>query len=338
MSDNLLTASRFNVGENSELECFPYSVHHADEGVCLLIKMGPHRILLDCGIDDISILKKGKRSLPADLVLCSHAHPDHAKGLLALHQAFPTLPIYASEATTQLLPLNWLETPNIPQFCQALPWRSPLEFQEGLSAELFPAGHLPGAAAILLRYTTPSREYSVLYTGDFFLSNSRLVEGLPLEELRGLKPDVLIIEGSYGTARHLHRRNQENQLAEKIHQAIANGYSVIMPTPTLGIGQEILMMLRSHHSFTGRNVDIWVDGSVATGCDTYLEMLPHLPAAVQNFARHQPLFWDEKVRPRMRRLPSDQRGIVGQSPCIIITDETADLKEYCQSQTGPWLI
>lgn len=339
MSDNLLTASRFNAGENgSELECFPYSVHHADEGVCLLLKMGPHRILLDCGIDDISILKIAKRSLPADLVLCSHAHPDHAKGLLALHQAFPALPIYASEATTQLLPLNWLENDNVPQFCQALPWRSPIEFQEGLTAELFPAGHLPGAAVILLRYTTPHREYSVLYTGDFFLSNSRLVEGLPLEELRGLKPDVLIIEGSYGTARHLHRRNQENQLAEKIHQALASGYSVIMPTPTLGIGQEILMMLRSHHSFTGRDVDIWVDGSVATGCDTYLEMLPHLPAAVQNFARHQPLFWDEKVRPRMRRMSSDQRGIVGRSPCVIITDETANLQEYCQPQTGPWLI
>ena len=342
MSDEQSVSSRFKTGEaGSELECLPYGVHHVDEGVCLLVRMGPHRILLDCGLADLSALQQGlKQPLPADLVICTHAHPDHAKGLLGLHGAFPLLPIYASEVTTQLLSLNWPEVDpkEISQFCQALSWRSPVEFQEGLSAELFPAGHLPGSAAILLTYTTSRRSYTLLYTGDFFLSNSRLVEGLPLEELRGLEPDVLIIEGSYGTARHPHRRNQENQLAERINRAIANSCSVLLPTPTLGLGQEILMLLRSHHNFTGRDLDIWVDGTVATGCDAYLELLPHLPASVQNFARHQPLFWDERVRPRMRRLQAEQRRTVGKSPCIIITDETADLKEYCQPDTGPWVI
>lgn len=342
MSDHLPTFSRHNAGEaGHELECLSYGVHHTDEGVCLLMRMGPHRILLDCGLADLSLLQEGiLQPLPADLVLCSHAHPDHAKGLLALHQAFPLLPIYASEVTTQLLPLNWPEVDpkQITQFCHALPLRSPVEFQDGLSAELFPAGHLPGAVAILLTYTTPRRSYKLLYTGDFFLSNARLVEGLPLEELRGLEPDVLIIEGSYGTARHPHRRSQENQLAERINRAIASSYSVLLPTPTLGLGQEILMLLRSHHNFTGRDLDIWVDGTVATGCDVYLEVLPHLPASVQNFARHQPLFWDERVRPRMRRLQPEQRRTIGQSPCIILTDETSNLSEYCQPNTGPWVI
>jgi Cft2 family RNA processing exonuclease len=350
MSDRI-SPSSMSVGEaNSELECFPYGVKHGDEGVCLMVKMGPYRILLDCGLAEVSVLQSGLEqssanglpvasNLPVDLVLCSHAHPDHAKGLLSLHRAFPQLPIYASEATTRLLPLNWLdEGGKIPQFCQALPWRSPVEFQDGLTAELYPAGHLPGAAAILLTYTTGRRTYTLFYTGDFFLSNSRLVEGLPLEELRGLEPDVLIIEGTYGTARHPHRRHQENQLAERINRAIASSYSVLLPTSTLGIGQEILMLLRSHHNFTGRNLDIWVDGSVAQGCDAYLELLPHFPTAVQNFAKHQSLFWDEKVRPRVRRLSPEQRGIIGQSPCIAIVDTLTDLSQYCQPNTGPWLV
>ena len=323
-------------GSGSELECLPYGVHHYDEGVCLLVRMGPYRILLDCGIKDISPLQALEQ--PLDLVLCSHAHSDHARSLLALHQAFPNLPIYASEVTTRLLPLNWqdLDPQSIPQFCHALPWRSPIEFHNGLVVQLFPAGHLPGAAAILLTYTNAQRSYKLLYTGDFFLSNSRLVDGLPLEELRGLEPDVLIIEGSYGTARHPHRRTQENTLAERIDRAIASSHSVLLPTPTLGLGQEILMLLRSHHNFTGRDLDIWVDGNVATGCDAYLQLLPYFPAAVQNFARHQPLFWDERVRPRMRRLPP-QRPISGQ-PCIVLTDDTKDLSQYCQPDLGSWLI
>ncbi len=324
---------------NEDLVCYPYSVGHRDEGVCLLLRMGPYRVLLDCGIEDISPLQTSGKP-PADVVLCSHAHTDHAKGLLALHQAFPQLPIYASEVTTQLLPLNWqhLLPEKIPQFCQALPWRSPVEFADGLCAELFPAGHLPGAAAILLTYTGASRSYSVLYTGDFFLSNSRLVEGLHLDVLRNLEPDVLIIEGSYGTARHLHRRQQENQLMERINQSIAQQHCVLLPVPTLGLGQELLMLLRSHHLFTGRDVDIWVDGTVANGCDVYLELLSNFPASVQNFARHQPLFWDERVRPRVRRLDPHQRNSVGESPCIVFTDRRIDFREYCQPGNRHWVI
>jgi Cft2 family RNA processing exonuclease len=315
--------------------------------------MGPHRVLLDFGLANILPVTKdltkspqcASSCTPVDLVIVSHAHPDHARGLFALHQAFPALPIYASEVTTKLLPLNWKEAElgNIPSFCQALPLRSPIEIKAGLIVELFPAGHLPGAVAILLTYHTPNRDYKLLYTGDFFLSNSRLVEGLRLDELRGLNLDVLLIEGSYGTSRHPHRRHQENQLAERIHRAISSrvlgeNSSVILPTPVLGLGQELLMLLRSHHHFTGRDLDIWVDGEVGTGCDAYLEILTHLPASVQNFARHQPLFWDERVKPRVRRLKPENLATLGTSPCIVITDYSADLRKYAQPNSGNWLI
>nr|WP_242025725.1 MBL fold metallo-hydrolase [Leptolyngbya sp. FACHB-36] len=324
------------------MECVAYGVGHADEGVCLLLRLGPYRVLLDCGLTDLSSLLADP-SPPADLVLCSHAHADHAQGLLALHQAFPALPIYASDATTQLLPLNWAETSSShAAFCQALPWRTPVEFFDGLSAALYPAGHLPGAAAILLSYTPPSggppqRPYSVFYTGDFFLSNSRLVEGLPLEELRGLSPDVLIVDGSYGTSRHPHRRQQENQLAERIQRSLAQKTSILLPTAPLGLAQELLMLLRSHHHFTGRDFTIWVDESIAAACDAYLNILSHLPTSVQNFARHQPLFWDERVRPRVRRLRSGQSHILS-SPCIVLAEETVDLEQYTHSDPDAWMI
>ncbi len=348
MSEGYSIASLDESESQSELECLPYGVHQDGEGMCLLVRMGPYRIILDCGLADISPLIKGLKksarpdnnSLPADIVLVTHAHRDHARGLLALHEAFPLIPIYASLVTCKLLPLNWLDkkSSEIHSLFQPLELRTIIELKENLTVEFFPCGHLPGAVAILLTYTTNERSYKLLYTGDFFLSNSRLVEGFRLEELRSIDLDVLILEGSYGTARHPHRRNQENQLAERINRAIAEGSSVLMPTPALGLGQELLMLLRSHHHFTGRDIDIWVDGFVAAGCDAYLELLPHLPPSVQNFARHQPLFWDERVRPRVRRLEDSQRSNLGNSPCIILTDDPTDFKKYCQPQTGSWLI
>ncbi|MBP0001967.1 MAG: MBL fold metallo-hydrolase [Cyanobacteria bacterium SID2] len=319
-----------------ELECLPYGVGHNSEGLCLWVRIGPHRILLDCGLEDLSgLIAEGSHLHVADCIICSHAHDDHARGLPALHRLAPQLPVYASEVTARLLSLNWPDDADTPNFCQGLPWRTPVEIEDDLWVELFPAGHLPGASVTRLTYHGSDRTYSVVYTGDFLLSNTRLVDGLPLEELRGWNPDVLIVEGSYGTARYPRRRSQENQLAERIARALSSGYAILMLVPTLGLGQELLMLLRSHHHFTGREIDIWVGGTVADGCDAYLNILPHLPTAAQNFARHQPLFWDDRIRPHTRRLTAEDRL---SHPCIVLTDLDADLHQYCRESEQKWLV
>jgi Cft2 family RNA processing exonuclease len=344
----------------TELEYIPFGTGHAKEGVCFLLRMGPYRILCDCGLSNLRSLLSPSAQLvadhstaldsdcPADFAICSHAHSDHARGILALHTAFPALPIYSSDVTAHLLPLNWPLMAEQQSICHPLPWRTPIEIAPGLTVELYPAGHLPGAAATLLTYRPQNqaegRDYTILYTGDFLLSNSRLVDGLPLSELRGISPDVLILEGSFGTARHPHRRQQENQFAERVMQALGRGQSVLIPVPMLGLAQELLMLMRSHHTFTGKNLDIWVEDAIAQGCDAYLEILPNLPPTVQNFALHQALFWDERVRPRVRRLGQKVGGTEPRSPfldrpCILLVNESFDIQEYCSSQTNrPWLI
>jgi Cft2 family RNA processing exonuclease len=292
---------------NEDLSCFALAAGHGDEGVCLLIKIGPYQILLDCGLTDITTLANTDLSL----VWCSHAHLDHAQGLPALHEACPQVPMYASEVTAELLPTDC---------CQALPWNCPIELQEGLTAEIMPAGHLPGAAAILFTYQGTARSYSLLYTGDFFLSNSRFAEGLSLTAIRAHRPDVLIIEGSYGTARQPHRRQQENTLVEQVSQSLSQQRSIGLLAPQPGQAQEILLLLRSHHLFTGRDVDLWVDEVIAQMCDRYLRCLLHLPATVQNFARNQSLFWDEKVKPRVRRLSERPVGAASGHEVLLVSD------------------
>jgi Cft2 family RNA processing exonuclease len=203
---------------------------------------------------------------------------------------------------------------------------------------LIPAGHLPGASLILLTYQLPNRTYKVLYTGDFSLSNLQLVEGLSLENLRGLAPDVLILESSYGTRRHPHRRQQEKRLMEQINEALQRGRNVLLPVPPLGLGQEILKLLRSHHQFTGQDLDIWVGGSLQQACDRYLELLPQFPLAVQNFAKHQPLFWDERVCPRLRPLTFKQEQTATDKPYIVLTDQWETFLQSEDWQRGVWTV
>ncbi|NJL47347.1 MAG: MBL fold metallo-hydrolase [Leptolyngbyaceae cyanobacterium SM2_5_2] len=302
--------------------------------------MGSRHFLLDCGLPDLAALEAARdRVERADFLFCSHAHSDHARAILAFHQAFPKVPIYGSEATAQLLPLNWPEPQvAIPSnLCQALPWHTPIQLIDDLTIQLWPAGHLPGAACALLTYAAPKRTYTLFYSGDFFISNSRLVDGLPLEALRGLRPDVVLIEGTAGTARHPHRRQQENQLATVVNGLLQEGRSVLLPVPSLGLGQELVMLLRSHHQFTGKDITVWVDPTVAAGCDLYLDLMPYFPSSVQNFARHQPLFWDERILPRIRRLTSPAQ-LDSHYPYILIGHREADLHAYCQSSGRPWTI
>lgn len=300
--------------------------------------MGPRRILLDCGLRNLaSLLAARDRIETADLLFCSHAHSDHARCVWEFSQRFPQVPIYGSEVTAQLLPLNWLGEDVPPHLCQALPWQTPVNLADDLTVQIWPAGHLPGAACALFTYHSPERPYTVFFTGDFFMSNSRLVDGLPLEALRGLKPDVLIMEGSAGTARHPHRRQQENLLTSTLCSLVQQGRSVLIPTPTLGIGQELVMLLRSHYQFTGQDITIWVDETVAAGCDLYLALMPEFPSSVQNFARHQPLFWDDRILPRVQRLGVDGYPEADR-PCILIAHREADLSDHCCTSTQPWTV
>ncbi|MGB5714921.1 MAG: MBL fold metallo-hydrolase [Waterburya sp.] len=321
------------------LSCFVYAAGHEDEGVCLLLRIGEYRILLDCGLENLQALSEQEQP-SLDLVFCSHAHEDHCRGLLELHRVFPSLPIYTSEVTAKLLPCHWIDEDPVENanWCQTLPWRSPFTIAPDLQIELVPAGHLPGAAAIIITHTTPERSYKVMYTGDFSVSNFQLVEGMSIENLRGLAPDVLILEGSYGTMRHPHRRLQEKQLMERINRALQAGQDVLLPVPPIGLGQEILKLLRSHHQFTGRDLDIWVDDSVALTCDIYLELLSQFPLSVQNFAKHQPLFWDERICPRMRRLNHPTSYDLNENPRIFLVDYRSNLWHYVTDKTAEWLV
>jgi Cft2 family RNA processing exonuclease len=304
----------------AELECFPLGIGQDGEGVCLDLKLGQHHLLLDCGLKDVSLLQTLAEHHTWAGVFCSHAHSDHSRSLGAVQTIAPDVPIFMTAVTSHLLSDSELSI-------YPLDWGETTEIAPNLWIKLLPAGHLPGAASIWISYSG-DRNYNILYTGDFLISNSRLVQGLRLEEFRGGNLDVLIVEGSLGTNKLPHRRIQEHTLIDQINQAIAKGYSVLFPVPKLGIGQEILMLLRSHHDFTGKDIDIWIDRAIGSSCDLYTELLSFLPLSVQNFSQHQSLFWDTRISPRIRPLELMGQSPSSSTPAIIFVDRDTDWLEH----------
>lgn len=322
------------VADGNSIVCYPYGVGHEHEGISIGLAIGPHRILLDCGLDDLTALEADP--VP-DAVFCSHAHFEHRRSLSLLRQRWPHVPIYATAATVALLEDEFLA-----EAIHSLPWRTTVEVAENLTVELWPAGHLPGAACTLFTYTHNNRSYQIFYTGDCFLSSTRLVDGLPLAALRGLNPDVLIVEGSLGAARYPNRRHQENQLIERLRSHLDQSRCVVFPVPILGLGQELLMLWRSHYHFTGQPLTIWVDPAIARSCDAYLELLAQQPEAfprnVQNFAQHQPIFWDDRINPTIKRLSAGLSTASLNAPAVFLVHPATPVDLYCQRHQGFWSV
>ena len=313
------------------VQCFFHGTGQTDDGVCVEIRMGNYRVLLDCGLRNPDLLLTLD---PPDLFFCSHAHTDHSRSILALHQRFPDLPCYSSDVTIALLQRD------LPPNClKPFPWDTPIELLPNLTVQFFPAGHLPGAAIIGLTYSDPERHESrperLLYCGDVCLANTRLVEGLNLGELRDFSPDVLIIEGTYGVDRHPPRRQLENQLMELLDRTLESGRSVVMPVPQLGLAQEVLMLLRSHHLFSGRKLVVEVDDAIAEICSHYEALVPSFPLAIQNFARYQSLFLDSLVRPYIHRSTQVASPFaIPTEPRIVLTSTIDGLSKIYE--TGHW--
>ncbi|MFZ9737596.1 MAG: MBL fold metallo-hydrolase [Prochlorotrichaceae cyanobacterium] len=326
------------------LSCTPLTLYGKGVGICLLLQIGSYRFLLDCGLPPQElpqilqgVLVQNGVEVPLHGLILSHAHRCQTEGLESFTAHYPTVPLYSSLITAQLLNAPPIASPPDLPSLYPVPWRSVLQIRADLTLELFPAGHLPGAAMALLTYTPasvadqPIRPYTVLYTGDCTLTHGRFVEGFPLAELRGLRPDVLIVDGTAGTARYGRRRQQEVALLNGLDRAFQAGRSVVLPVPPWGIGQELLLSLKGHPPLAAQQRHIYIGPDFAPYFEQYQNLLPHFPTAVQNLARQQSLFWEDDRFPRVQRL-SDLD--IEPQPVLILVREDQDWTTYLPSLRG----
>ncbi len=229
-------------------------------------------ILLDCGIHP---RKKGFDALPKfdlidneplDFVFISHAHQDHIGSLPFLIQRFPHVIIYATTQTKEIAGLVLHNAANIlasekdyeNQFkiytheevdllIQSI---REIEYEKGIEVKglrhfseskikisFHDAGHILGAAAILIEYSG----YRIFYTGDFNLSNQAIMKGANLKHIKHI--NTLILESTYAStdsAKISSWNSELERFTRSANHILNNGGSILIPVFALGKTQEIL--------------------------------------------------------------------------------------------------
>ncbi len=308
------------------------------EANCFRVEIGPYEIVLDCGTRKI-----GPNPLPAleyilhpDLLLISHAHPDHIGAVPVFHSRWSSARMFCTQGTRELAHVMLLSGLNRTLSNQSdwalfdhtdlertllrletYPYSQDFEPLPGLKVRFIDAGHVVGAACIYLRYG----QRSLLYTGNYNTTSSRTASGLKVKDLP--QADILLTEGTCGTDTNPARKPLETELLNEIAAVIQAGGNVLLPCSPLGRAQDILLAMRTSNLFKQQKIPIYVDEMVGAVTDVLGSNLDLLPTSVQNLAKQTGMkpFFNQNANPPIMGLKiALEHPLALQQPSVIIAD------------------
>jgi len=272
-------------------------------GSCFRIEMDDgHQVLLDCGLfqggrqTELRNTNTGVYDPKnTSAIVITHAHMDHSGLVPRLVKAGYRGPVFATEATAELLRILWLDAANIQE--QEAVWKSrknrrqgkrdveplyteddarlamtllrPLSMAEGhqivpgLTLRYVPAGHILGAAsAHFTAQENGGGPRRVAFSGDIGRTGQLLMpdpETLP-------ETDTLFMETTYGNRRHKDMGPSVDELLAAVNAAYREGGKILIPAFAVERTQEILLLLaRAWHDETiPRDLPIILDSPLAT--------------------------------------------------------------------------
>eukprot|EP00560_Eucampia_antarctica_P005564 CAMPEP_0197842840 /NCGR_PEP_ID=MMETSP1437-20131217/46971_1 /TAXON_ID=49252 ORGANISM="Eucampia antarctica, Strain CCMP1452" /NCGR_SAMPLE_ID=MMETSP1437 /ASSEMBLY_ACC=CAM_ASM_001096 /LENGTH=764 /DNA_ID=CAMNT_0043452779 /DNA_START=229 /DNA_END=2523 /DNA_ORIENTATION=- len=265
---------------------------------CHVVEFRGVTILLDCGIhpgyEGLNGLPFLDRVEPesVDVLLISHFHLDHAASLPYFTErtgfrgrVFMTHP---TKAVIRLLLGDYLRllsmkreedvlyTESELQSCiekiELIDFHQTISLGRGVKFHALNAGHVLGAAMFYIEMGGRS----LLYTGDYSMEDDR---HLMAAEIPKLKPDVLIVEATYGVQVHASRAERESRFTGTVERVVSQGGKCLIPVFALGRAQELLLILDEfwQNSPHLQKVPIWYASKLASRAlrvyQTYANMM-----------------------------------------------------------------
>ena len=124
-------------------------------------------------------------------------------------------------------------------FMEPVPWNTPKQICDGVTATWIRAGHILGAAMILIK----GQRESILMTGDVSVTDQKTIPGMSMSNLP-YQPDVMVMESTYGNRQHKDRAAEERRLVSDIASVIEAGGKVLIPVFAIGRSQEVILILK----------------------------------------------------------------------------------------------
>lgn len=287
-----------------------------------------YNLLIDCGLNYESDFKREENAHfpfdPSDvqLVLLTHAHLDHSGNLPTLFSAGYEGKVFCTEPTWTLCELLLtdsakLEAARVQRFHKrrkksetkeayrlygqgdvrkvidntvTMPFGLPFEVHKGLSVTFIPAGHILGAATIVLEDTTSGVVKRIAFTGDLGNNNSLITVDPEIPP----NVEVLIMETTYGSRSHVHFGDGEEILYQHILETcIQNKGRLIIPAFSVGRTQAILYALnRLYKSGRIKNIPVFADSPMGiTSSDIHARFQEYLhPKTADFLSQHHTLF------------------------------------------------
>lgn len=255
-------------------------------GSCVLLTAAGTRILVDCGVrprgsDAATMRPPGyERALAGDIdaVVITHAHNDHAGWVPALLTERRGVPVYATPATADLLATMWFDSAKVlarnggDSYTAADVQRSLdaiLETTFGnvvtvgdLTLELFPAGHIVGAAGVVVT----AGEQRVVVSGDVSAAGQETVGGFT-QPTSAQAADLLLLETTYAgdTRRHEPRAKVVKDFFATVERVVDRNGVVLVPAFALGRAQEVALLCARY----APDVPVLIDGLARAVTEVY---------------------------------------------------------------------
>lgn len=306
-----------------------------------LIEIEESRILVDSGIRmnheyaNDSPLRDFDKVGRLDAVLLTHAHTDHTGALPVLGRMLPAdVKIYCTPPTKEITKvlledsarrmerenqkddlsytsddvaavLNRMETD--------VSWSDPVEICPGVTATWIPAGHILGAAMIYIK----GKSESILMTGDVSVSKQLTIPSVDVPTW--CKPDVMVMESTYGNRRHEVTRPEEaKRLVNDVANTIKEGGTVLLPAFAVGRSQEVILILKQAMEREEiPEFPVYVDGMVRDINGIYSQFADELQRPLRRKAEQgEPLFYSGMIEEVQRNTKPE--SILAKGPCCVV--------------------
>lgn len=251
----------------------------------ILVETSESKVLLDLGfnpnapnptsaIPRLDVL--GIKPEEIDAVVVTHAHLDHCGLVPFLFKYGYEGPVYATEATRDLMVLLQLDLLDISRregepllfdlkhVHKALLHTIPLKYNEvtdiapDIRLTLYDAGHILGSAIAHLHIGNGL--HNIIYTSDFKYGRTRL-----LNKANDVFPrvDTLIMESTYGGVDQPSREEAEARFVEIVKKTIERGGKVLIPTLSVGRAQEVMVIIAdAMESGQLPKVPVYIEGMI----------------------------------------------------------------------------